>query len=378
MNAPSTRDLLTLLVAQGHLSEADAQQTRRRQQRSGMAPELALMDLGELSQEIIYRGVAQVNNLPFVVLATTRMEPEAIKKVSPKVVLHYKIMPVKVENGILTIAFSSPPDHRERENLRLLLSARIQPVIASPADIHRATKGHYGLGADTVLQIRTDRDMLSRVEDNDYDKDYATDIEEDIQGASITQLVNQILLEALEMTATDVHIEPFQDSVRLRYRIDGVMREIPTPQGLRELHSAIISRLKIMASLNIAEKRLPHDGRIRLTIGGEEFDLRVSIMPTRYGETLNMRILNRASVFYDLEQLGLEKPQYELMLRLLNLSHGMILVTGPTGSGKTTTLYSSLDKTDKDTRKVITVEDPIEYQLFGISQIQIHDKIGLT
>ncbi|HAR66553.1 MAG TPA: general secretion pathway protein GspE [Lentisphaeria bacterium] len=372
------RDLLELLEQQGELDPAEVDQIKKRQRRGNVSVPQALIGHGKLSQSIIYKALADANKLPFVELSKGGVTEEAVKKVSAKVAFHYKIMPISIEGGVLTLAFSEPPDVRQRENLRMLLSMRIRPAIAAPNDISHSAKKHYGLGADTVLAIRSDRATFSRFDDGGYDRDTAQDIELEEGDASITSLVNQILAEALEMKATDVHIEPFEDTVRLRYRIDGFLREIALPPGLRELHASIISRMKIMADLNIAEKRLPHDGRIKLVIAENEFDLRVSILPTRFGETLNLRILNRDNIFFDLERLGLEKEQYQLLLKLLDLPHGMILVTGPTGSGKTTTLYASLAKTDKDTRKVITVEDPVEYQLYGISQIQIHESIGLT
>ena len=240
-----------------------------------------------------------------------------------------------------------------------------------------AMVGKWHLG-DNAPHRPQDRGFQERVDHVHYQYQSTDLMEDGGDNASVIHLFNQFLLEALEMGATDIHIEPFEERVIVRYRIDGLLREIPTPPGLRELHAAVISRAKIMANLNIAEHRLPHDGRIRVNIGEEEFDLRVSILPSRFGETLNLRILSRQSVFYDLSALGLEPDQLTIMTKLLELPHGMVLVTGPTGSGKSTTLYAALDKTNKRERKVITVEDPVEYQLEGISQIQMHSEIGLT
>ena len=369
-------DILKLLEEDGHISAAKAKDITRIQRRGIQSIQQALIEHGELSQEIIYRAVAKANNLEFVNLAAEQISDEAIKAVPIKVVMHYKIIPVRVSDGILSASFSDPPAMRDRENLRLVLGVRIQPVISTPADINRATKLYYGLGAETVMQIREDRGFQDRMEQIVYDDQDLAD--ETADSASIINLVNQLLLEALQLNATDIHVEPYDDKIQLRYRIDGLLRIIPTPTGIKELHAAIISRLKVMANLNIAEKRLPHDGRIRCHLESEEFDLRVSIIPTRFGETLNLRILNRSTIFYDLDQLGLEDDNRDVLYRLLNLPHGIILVTGPTGSGKTTTLYASLEKTNKTERKVITVEDPIEYQLEGISQIQMHASIGLT
>jgi type II secretory ATPase GspE/PulE/Tfp pilus assembly ATPase PilB-like protein len=187
-------------------------------------------------------------------------------------------------------------------------------------------------------------------------------------------------MDALEMGATDVHIEPYFDNIKLRYRVDGMLQEIPVPKGVRRFHEAIISRLKVMADLNIAEKRLPHDGRLRVSIGKEDFDLRVSIIPTRFGETMCLRILNRKAIFLGLPDLGLEEEDLRIFEKLVNLPHGIVLVTGPTGSGKTTTLYAALARVLEISRerKVITIEDPVEYEMPGISQIQIHSEIGLT
>lgn len=370
-------DVLKVLQQQGDITAEHVDQVRRRQRRSmGKGPAEILMEMGIISEDSIFRAAAAANGFEFESIAEQTIPDETISAVPVKIVMHYRVMPIRIEGGILTMAFSTPPTMRDRENMRLILATRIKPVVATPADINRAIKQYYGLGAETVMQIRQDRGLQDRIEKVMYeDEDLA---EESQDTASIIHLVNQILLEALELNTTDIHIEPFESKIQLRYRIDGMLRVIPTPHGVRELHPAITSRLKIMANLDIAEKRLPHDGRIRVRLGKEEFDLRVSIMPTRYGETLNMRILNRSTIFFDLAQLGLEKEQMSIFSQLVELPHGIILVTGPTGSGKTTTLYAALEKTNKVERKVITVEDPIEYQLEGISQIQIHHRIGLT
>lgn len=371
-------DLIELLLEREQITKEQADQAKRRQRRGQIPLHQALTDLGTIAQEHIYRALAETLDLDYVSPDLQPPESDAIQAVAVKVVLHYKFLPLKLERGTLIAAFSNPPAVRERQNLRLLLGLRLQPVIGSPAEINRNIKRYYGLGAETVMQLRQDRGFQDRVDHVSYATGSQDLTEQTGDSASVIHLFNQFLLEALEMDATDVHIEPFEDNVVVRYRIDGLLREIPTPAGLKELHPAIISRAKIMADLNIAEHRLPHDGRIRVSIGEEEFDLRVSIMPTRFGETLNMRILNRQSIFFELSQLGLEPAQLNILTQLLELPHGMILVTGPTGSGKSTTLYAALDKTNKRERKVITLEDPVEYQLEGISQIQVQSSIGLT
>ena len=274
------------------------------------------------------------------------------------------------------------PTMRERDNLRLVLGVRLDPVLATPKEIDTTLKKIYGLGAGQVMQLTKERraegftqdDALTDREEQDVTATAGTD------DASIIKLVNEIIAEAIKLHTTDIHIEPFRDKVKLRYRIDGMLREIPTPPSMVELHEAIVSRIKIMARLNIAEKRLPHDGRIRLNVNGETSDLRVSIMPTRFGETICLRVLASSSIFIEMSKLGLNRFQTAVMGKLVSLPHGIVLVTGPTGSGKTTTLYAALAYVrDKyPDRKIITVENPVEYELPGTSQIQMHAEIGLT
>ncbi|MBT3378353.1 MAG: Flp pilus assembly complex ATPase component TadA [Lentisphaerae bacterium] len=374
-------DLLALLVTQGDLTEDQAEQARRRMRRASVPCHQAIIDLGFTSQEAVYRALSECSGLPFTVLATQEISEDATKRVPAKIALHYKFVPISLERGTLTAAFSDPPSMRDRQNLRLLLGLRLEPIIATPSEVGNTLKNVYGLGAETVIQLRQDKGY-KKTESAYHDSVSGESLEEDDddETASITGLVNQILLEAVEMETTDIHIEPFEDTIRLRYRIDGMLREIPTPPGMHDLHEAIISRMKIMANLNIAERRLPHDGRIRVNVGEDGFDLRVSIMPTRFGETICLRILNRSAIFLEMSELGLGRLNLAILDQLVGLPHGIILVTGPTGSGKTTTLYAALAqvKEKNPERKIITVEDPIEYVLQGTTQVQMRANIGLT
>lgn len=372
-------DLLSVLVDEGELTQEQTDLVRRRVRRAHVTPQQALIDLGFSSEEAIFRTLAKCQGLPFTELAEEEVQDEARDAVTAKVAFNYKFVPLQLERKVLTAAFSEPPSMRNREQLRVLLGVRLNPVISTPSSIRRALKQIYGIGADTVMQIRKDRGTQERADSVVFDGFQQQDLEsEDAETASIIHLVNQLLIEALELGATDIHIEPFQDEVKVRYRIDGMLRDIPTPPGMRELHNAIVSRLKIMSNLNIAEQRLPHDGRIRAHIGEEEFDLRVSILPTRFGETLCLRILNRSAIFLEMSELGLNDRNLKILKQLVDLPHGILLVTGPTGSGKTTTLYSALARIRFGERKIVTVEDPVEYQLEGASQIQIRADIGLT
>jgi len=365
-----------LLQAQGKITPQQLDQIRRRQRRLNLPQHRAIVDLNFASEEDTWRALAQANGLDFVDPVAIDPKKETLDLVALKVIFHYRLIPLEKHEDLLTLAFSEPPRQMELGNLRLVLGKRIKVVLATPSAIHAIIKKHYGLGAETVQKLREERGG----------GEIAQEIVFDVQGkesdsaieATVAGFVDQILQEALRLKATDIHLEPYANSIRLRYRVDGILETVPVPADIRQLHSAVVSRLKIMAGLNIAEKRLPHDGRIAMKTGDEEYDLRVSIMPTKYGEAVALRILGRQSLFLDLSQLGMESNQEAILAQLTRLPQGMILLTGPTGSGKTTTLYTALAQANDEGRKIITFEDPIEYQLEGTVQIQVRDQIGLT
>ncbi len=251
------------------------------------------------------------------------------------------------------------------------------PVLADRAEIAKLIKNHLGMGGETIegLIEQKREDGVELLESIETD---GSELSEMAQEASVVRLVNEILLEAVETRTSDVHIESQQDGIVIRYRIDGILHTQPVPPEINHFRAAIISRLKIMAKLNIAEKRLPQDGRIKIRVKGREVDVRVSVIPMIHGESLVMRILDKGAMKFELRSLGMSAETYKTFRQLISLPHGIILVTGPTGSGKTTTLYSSLIEINDPTTKIITTEDPVEYQLPGINQIQVHPKIGLT
>jgi general secretion pathway protein E/type IV pilus assembly protein PilB len=375
-NAAAKKEVGDLLLEQGRLTEKQLQQVRRRQQRLGIPQHRAILELNCTSEEDAFRALAQLNGLEFADPASVVLSPPLLELVPVKLVFHYHMVPLALEGEVLTVAFSEPPKQMEQGNLRLLLGKRLKIVLATPSAIHAAIKGHFGLGAETIQRLRADRGL------SEFDQELVFDVkpleDDSAVDSTIADFVDQILLEALRLQATDIHLEPYPASIRLKYRVDGLLQNIPVPAGLRQLHGAIVSRLKIMAGLNIAEKRLPHDGRIAMKMAGEEYDLRVSIVPTKHGEAVCLRILGRQSLFLDMGQLGMEPAQEGLFADLTSLPQGMVLLTGPTGSGKTTTLYAALAHADDGVRKIITIEDPIEYQLEGITQIQVRDDIGMT
>jgi len=362
-----------LLVAQGKLTVQQLEQVRRRQRRLNLPQHRAIVDLNFASEEDTWRALAVAHHLEFVDPAALDLKRETLDLVPIKFIFHYHLLPV--EGDCLTLAFSEPPRQVEPA-LRLVMGKRFRSVLATPSSIHAVVKKHFGLGAETIQKLREERgggDINQEIVFDVQGKETDSALE-----STVSAFVDQILQEALRLRATDIHLEPYINSIRLRYRVDGILEAVPVPGDMRYLHSAVVSRLKIMAGLNIAEKRLPHDGRIAMKTGDEEYDLRVSIVPTKYGEAVCLRILGRQSLFLDLSQLGMEPNQEALFAQLTRLPQGLVLLTGPTGSGKTTTLYTALAQANDESRKIITFEDPIEYQLEGTVQIQVRENIGLT
>jgi type II secretory ATPase GspE/PulE/Tfp pilus assembly ATPase PilB-like protein len=365
-----------ILLAQGKITEKQLELAQRRQQRLKIQQHRAIVELNYASEEDTYRALAEIHHMEFHDLSKSRPSKELLERIPVKLIFHYRIAPVALERGILTIAFSELPRQMEEANLRLVLGSPIKVALATPSAIHALIKNHFGLGAATIQKLRdkrsltdSDEEIVFEVSESDEDSEVDT---------TISDFVDQILLEALKLQATDIHLEPYHDLIRLRYRIDGLMQTIPVPTDLRRLYGTIVSRLKIMAGLDIAEKRLPMDGRIAMKMDNENYDLRISTIPTSHGEGICLRILGRESMFLDLGQLGMESRQEELSTEITNLPQGLVLLTGPTGSGKTTTLYAMLAHANEEGRKIITIEDPVEYQLDGISQIQVREDIGMT
>src|SRR5213593_659551 len=377
MNAtPAQKEAGDLLLEQGKLTEQQLEQVRRRQHRLNLPQHRAIVDLNLASEEDTWRALATASHMEFVDPMGLELKRETLELVPMKFIFHYHLLPLGVEDDCLTLAFSEPPRQMEQGNLRLLLGKRFKVVLATPSSIHAVIKRNFGLGAETIQKLREDRGGAEINQEIVFDVE-AKETDSAIE-ATVSAFVDQILQEALRLRATDIHLEPYANSIRLRYRVDGILETVPVPADMRHLHSAVVSRLKIMAGLNIAEKRLPHDGRIAMKTGGEEYDLRVSIVPTKHGEAVGLRILGRQSLFLDLGQLGMEPNQEAVFVRLTQLPQGLVLLTGPTGSGKTTTLYTALAQANDEGRKIITFEDPIEYQLDGTVQIQVREQIGLT
>jgi type II secretory ATPase GspE/PulE/Tfp pilus assembly ATPase PilB-like protein len=296
--------------------------------------------------------------------------PEEIVRLFPARVAHqYRAVPLEWAGGRLVVAFPDPENFRKVDDLRLFLEKDILPVRSEEPDIAEALKAHYGVGAETLEGLSG--------EEKDSGEVRGIDDLESAEGFSIETFVKQLLGDALRSRATDIHLEPYPEALRIRRRIDGVLVDAPVPAAVKDFQSEIITRIKVMADLDIAERRLPQDGRIKVRVGGGDLDLRVSVLPTAHGESLTVRFLT-GQAYLDLERLGFLKEDGAYLESLLRKPHGIVLLTGPTGSGKTTTLYCLLNKLNRSENKIITIEDPVEYQIAGITQVQVQPKIGLS
>jgi len=335
---------------------------------------VTLVKLGFISEEKLIPILSKQLGIPYVNIKEMNISPEIIKKVPAKFASHYKLMPIKMENGTLVIAVTDPLDIHTIDDIKLLLGYEVKPVLAGEKDILEAIKKYYGIGAGTVEKMM---EKTTVEEEEKKVEVVGEEVEELAEDASVIKFVNQLLSQAVEERATDVHIEPYEDELKVRFRIDGVLNDISVPPAIRHFASAIVSRIKIMSNLNIAERRLPQDGRIIMKIKGKDYDLRISIIPCIFGESVVIRILS-PGMLYSLEELGLSERDLKILEEMINKPHGIIFNTGPTGSGKTTTLYACLNKINKPGIKIITIEDPVEYQLKGIVQLQVHPKIGFT
>lgn len=360
------------------LADATLEQARRLAEKLRKPLATVLVDRGIMPEEEVLRIQAEQFGLPFVCIADEPVARAAVAAVSSKLSSHYGVMPLRLQGGVLTLAVSDPMDMAAVEDIEATMGFRVERVLACREDIRRALAVNYGVGADTVARLLDNAQTqpqpqplsLSPVEESQ-------DVEKMASDASVVRLVNQFLQEAIRDRATDIHFEAERDAVRVRRRIDGMLCVTNLPGDIRFLFPAIVSRIKLMAGLNIVERRLPQDGRASVAAEGRRYDLRVSVVPAMHGEDVVVRILP-ASMLLDLGELGYDSTGLETLCRAIGRPHGIILVTGPTGSGKSTTLYACLNRLNNLERKIITIEDPVEYELRGITQTQTHAQIGLT
>ncbi len=335
------------------------------------------VEKGFLTEEELFIGLSHKLRVPYVKnLEEKGLDPALISRVPIAFSKKHRVVPMKMEDGLLTIATPDPLNYEPLDDLRLILGCReIQVVLSSDHEVLHAINHFYEQSADTPEEMiqSMDAESSDRIL---HELEETADLLDISDEAPVIKLVNLILFQAVKERASDIHIEPFQKELKVRYRIDGILYQRLDPP--KRYQSAIVSRLKVMAKLDIAEKRLPQDGRIPIKIADKDIDIRVSIIPTTFGERVVLRLLDKQSLLLGMEEIGLAPDQHQILQDLISRSNGILLVTGPTGSGKTTTLYAALSQINSPDKNIITIEDPVEYQLWGIGQIQVNPKIGLT
>jgi general secretion pathway protein E len=373
LDAPVRKRLGQILIERGKLDQANLDRALRLQGDSGERLGSLLVTLGLCAQRDVAEALALQLALPLMDASGYPEFPILEERVSARFLREARALPVREDESELGLAMADPTDAYTIGAFEMVTGRAVRPMVAIPTELEAALERLYGAGKSAVGQlvgdVETRPDELAFDADVQQLKDLASE-------APVIRLVSLLITNALEMRASDIHIEPFENRLIVRYRIDGVLHEVESPP--KRLSAAVISRIKIMANLDIAERRLPQDGRIRLRIQGKEIDLRVSTLPTMHGESVVMRILDKGHVALDFRKLGFEDETLKTFLDVLLQPHGILLVTGPTGSGKTTTLYTALDRLNQPDVKILTVEDPVEYQMSGINQIQVKPQIDLT
>jgi general secretion pathway protein E/type IV pilus assembly protein PilB len=363
---PTLKPLLAKMVAARQLSSVDAEVLARECQSEGRQ---SLPTEAEVLQ-----WLAREYELGYTSLEDVEPDRQLLSLFPARILLKEELLPLRRLNGTVEVATSRLFATQGLDALKSMTGLALKPILASTESIQRELKKRLGVGADTIGTLG--EEGAFQVVDEHPEED--TDLDSAAEDASIIRFVNQVLRDAIELRASDIHLEPFEDELRIRYRIDGVLQDVPVPAQIKRFQPAIVSRVKILSHLNIAEKRLPQDGRIKIRIEDAEVDIRVSVIPMLHGEAVVMRLLRQNSTLRGMAQLGMNHRELEGFSRVLQLPHGIILVTGPTGSGKTSTLYTALNEINDADRKIITIEDPVEYQLKGVNQIQVSEKAGLT
>jgi type II secretion system protein E len=357
------------------LDELLARMTSARQLSSGDAALFSAHagDGALPTEEAVLRWLAKEYQVGYTALDEVEPDKQVLSLFPARLLLKEELLPLRRVNGHVEVATSRLFNTQGLDALKTVTGLKLQPVLAPSEAIQREMKKRLGVGADTIDTLG--EEATFQVVDDEADD---SDLDSAAEDASIIRFVNQVLKDAIELRASDVHLEPFEDELRIRYRIDGVLQDILVPAHVKRFQPAIVSRVKILSHLNIAEKRLPQDGRIKVRIEDAEIDIRVSIIPMLHGEAVVMRLLRQNSTLKGMGELGMDQRELDCFRRVLQMPHGIILVTGPTGSGKTSTLYTALNEINDSERKIITIEDPVEYQLRGINQIQVSEKAGLT
>ena len=374
----SHRQLGEILKDRGMISDKQLEEALEKQKENGQLLGQVLIDLEYVKEEDVLKTLGEQTGMPSVNLNELEISRDIIDRVSASIARIYKIMPISWEDNTLTVAMADPMNVYTLDDLRFMLGCEMKGAVSTEEAVNKAIEKYYGAEMESM------EDLLEQI----GQEGAITEIEEEEEGADVQQLqqlaeqapvvklLNLVLMEAIKNRASDIHFEPFEDQFKIRYRVDGALYEmVPTP---KHLSLALTSRIKVMSNLDIAERRLPQDGRIQLNMGGREVDLRISTLPTVFGESVVMRILDRSVVMLSLDQVGMQTDDLSRFEQLIRKPNGIILATGPTGCGKTTTLYSALKILNSPDVKIITTEDPVEYNIPGIMQVQIKEAIDLT
>ncbi|MFH1723981.1 MAG: GspE/PulE family protein [Elusimicrobiota bacterium] len=370
MKIPDEQTIHQALLERGLLTQDELARAWKERTDSETPFEAVLVDIGLVAEGTLRELVSELMGIPFLRLKGSAIDPEALRAVPARYANHYRLMPVKLEDSVLTVALSDPEDVLKLDEIQLALKHELRPVLATGKEVAEAIQTHYGVGAE-ILEKLTGQPSAVAVEEK------ASEAAPETEEPSVVKFVNQLIRDAYLRRATDVHLEPFKDQLQVRHRVDGVLYETRIPSSILRFREAIVSRIKIMASLDIAEKMLPQDGRFRVRMEGRDLDIRLATVPTPYGESVTLRLLSGLQLV-KIDGIGFEERDLEILRPLIRRPHGMILLTGPTGSGKSTTLYAFLREINKTERKILTIEDPIEYEMRGITQIQVQPKVGLT
>lgn len=366
-----------ILLKRGLINDRQLEQSRASAGDPTRIVESAV-EMGFVREDDALQALGEAVGLEFVDLNQEEVDLTVLEIFPLKLIHRESLFPLRRENGSIVVATSDPFDLYPLDEISAHTGLAVVPVLAAKREIAKLVKSHLGVGSETVEGLIAQKTKDGDIELLDEIETDGSELSEMAQEASVIRLVNEILLEAVESRASDVHLESQESGLTIRYRIDGLLHPQAVPPEIKRFEAAIVSRLKIMSRLNIAEKRLPQDGRMKLKVRGREIDVRVSVIPMIHGEGIVLRILDKGAMNFSLAGLGMPSAVYDPFSQLIRLPHGIVLVTGPTGSGKTTTLYSSLAEIKDASNKIITTEDPVEYQLDGINQIQVHTKIGLT
>jgi len=365
-----------ILLKMGAINETQLSEALVKCKKTGEIFGKVILELGHVTEEQLLLALSKQFDVPYYpTLRDIDIPEDVIKAVPVKFVWHYKFMPLAIKDNILTLAISDPLEIWSTEDIKLLLGYGTDVVLTPSSEVLEAIHKYYGVGAETVQRILEEKGPEEKKEDSAGTK--VEDIEKTAGGASVIKLVDQIFMSAIKSKATDIHLEAFHDKIKIRCRVDGILYDLALPSEIKQLYPAMVSRIKIISGLDVVEKRIPQDGRVKIKFHGSEIDLRISVIPVSRGENIVIRILPSEMV-YDINELGFLEDDLEKVKTIIHMPIGVIFLAGPTGSGKTTTLYTCLNEIKSADTKIITIEDPMEYEMDDVMQIQILPKVGLT